>query len=517
MGQMLELDKLFSAHMVLQRNKPIKIWGKCNGKNPVTVSFMGTSVTADIKDQCWKAVLPPKEAARDQEILVMSGEESIRVCDVLVGEVWIAGGQSNMEFYLRYDKDFRQIQDPFCSKDIRFYDVPKVCYHGQEQDFDYSRVGFWRTCTLENLEYYSAVGYYFAIKLWESLKVPVGIIGCNKGGSCTQTWMSKEDLEKHGQEWLEDHEKEKALVDYQAYQESMRTDPRMNMGNPFADPFTEETLFGISAERQSELMRQMASSMGGQPLIHFDNRPGCYYENMLKKISPVTVRGIIWYQGESEVYHPDCYYELFQDMITCWRNLWQEKLPFYCVQLAPFQNWMDCYGIDFPVIRRMQEEAVNNMERVYLVSSSDVGMRYDIHPKEKKPIGCRLGLAALKYEYGKKVQADAPFGTTVYADGSDLYIEFSGDMDTLEVRGQEIQELQLFAEGCEGEQEISFDAGDFKIEGTTLILKNANVGGRRVCRVAFAWKDFYKVNLYGSNGLPARPFNYKVIGNYSVN
>lgn len=510
MGQILEVDSLFSPHMVLQRNKPIKIWGTVKGENPVKVSFMGNTVTAERKDQRWEAVLPPAEAARNQELLITCKEERICIRDVHVGEVWIAGGQSNMEFYMRYDQDFRQGKRPAFNDDIRFYDVPEICYEGQEQDFDYSRMGFWRRCVPEEMEYFSAVGYYFAEKLWEDLQVPVGIIGCNKGGSCTQTWMSREALKAHGQVWLDDYEREIASVNYPAYQEAMRKNPRMNMGDPFADSFAEETLYGIGAKRQRELMEQLASAMEGQPMLHYDNRPGCYYEYMLKKIAGVQARGVIWYQGESEVYHPECYYELFQDMIAFWRSLWQQELPFYCVQLAPFQNWMDSYGTDFPVIRRLQAEAVKQMNRAYLISSSDAGMRYDIHPKEKKPIGYRLGLAALKYEYGKKVQADAPAAAAVYTKNNDLYIDFSGDMETLEVRGEEIQELQLFAEGFEGEQEISFDAGDFNIEGTTLILRNADIGGRRVSRAAFAWKDYYKVNLYGSNGLPAMPFNCKV-------
>ena len=510
MEQILKLDSLFSPHMVLQRRKPVKIWGTCSGKEPVTVSFMGNTVTADIDECRWEAELPPAEAAREQELIVTSGSMSICVPDVCVGEVWIAGGQSNMEFYLKYDQDFRQAKTTESNEDIRFYEVPKACYEGQTEDFDYSKVGFWRTFTPENMDYFSAAGYYFAMKIWQTLNVPVGIIACNKGGSCTPTWMSEEALKVHGQVWIDDYEKEIASVDYPAYQEAMRKDPRMNMGDPFADPVIEEMLFGIGPERQREMMENMASVMSDQPMIHYDNRPACYYEYMLKKIVGTAVRGVIWYQGESEVFHPECYCELFQDMVAFWRELWKEQLPFYCVQLAPFQNWMECYGTDFPVLRGIQEEAVKAMDGVYLVSSSDVGMRYDIHPKEKKPIGERLGLAALKYEYGQPVQADAPTAAAVYARGNDLIIEFSGDMETLEVRGDEVRELQLFADGFDGKQEISFDSKDFKTEGTALILRNANAGGHRVSSVVFAGKDYYKVNLYGSNGLPAKPFRCSV-------
>lgn len=541
MEQRLEIDCLFSSHMVLQREKPIKLWGKCSGKESVTVTFMGNTVTADIEKNTWAAVLPPQEAARNQKLMVRSGEEGIYLSDIHVGEVWIAGGQSNMEFYLRYDADYRAYKaaesaknsencgsteiekcEKYENNDIRFYDVPEICYKGQEEDFDYSEMGIWRTCTNENLNYYSAVGYYFARKLQKELQVPIGIIGCNKGGSCTQTWMSREALKKHGRVWLDAFEEEIRGINYPAYCEAMRKDPHMNMGKPFEDKFTEETLYGIGAERQRELMEKMAEQQAESslPMIHYDNRPGCYYDNMLLKIGGVSTRGVIWYQGESEVFHPECYYEIFQDMIQCWRDLWKEKLPFHCVQLAPFQNWMDCYGIDFPVIRRIQENAVQHMEKVHLVSSSDAGMRYDIHPKKKQPIGYRLALSALKYDYGKAVQADAPRGISVKTVGSDLHIGFAGDMENLKVCGDEIRELQLFAKGFGGqaadgavlteEREVSYDRKDFYIEGTTLVLRNTNVGGKRISRVSFAQKDYYEVNLYGSNGLPAMPFECEI-------
>lgn len=506
MQQKLEINRLFSPHMVLQREKNIKIWGKCNGKEPVIISFMGHEVTAEIERNVWTVFLPPLKAARNQILTVKSGAEEIRITDIHVGEVWLAGGQSNMEFYMRYDADYQEAFAQCQNDDIRFYDVPEICYEGQEQDFDYSRMGFWRTCTQENLEYYSAVGYYFAEKIWRELQVPVGVIGCNKGGSCTQAWMSEDALKEHGEVWLEEFEKEKASVDYTAYRERMRTHPSMNMGNPFADAFTEETLYGIGVERQRELMELSAQAQAELPLIHYDNRPGCYYENMLKTISGAAIRGVIWYQGESEVFHPECYEGIFRDMVECWRKLWEEELPFYCVQLAPFQSWMDCLGVDFPVIRRIQQEAVRSMEKAYLISTSDVGMRYDIHPKKKKPVGQRLALSALKYQYKKDVQADAPVCCLAYTKDNDLYLEFEGDMDTLEVKGEEIRELQLFGQGFDREQELSFDRKDFAVEGRKLILRNVNAGGCRVSRVVFAGRDYYEVNLYGSNGIPAMPF-----------
>jgi len=510
MKQKVMLDRLFTDHMVLQREKPIRLWGKCIGDEPVLVSFMGVTVNADVDGQFWSAILPPVKAARGQILKVSSGETQHTVMDVSVGEVWLAGGQSNMEFYMWYDANYSTVVESCDLSDIRFYDVPKVCYEGQEEDYDYSRMGFWRTCSKENLAYFSAAAYYFALKLSKELQVPVGIIGCNKGGSTVQSWMSKEALVKHGQVWIDEYEAEIAKVDYEAFKKSMRKSAQMDMGNPFDDAVSNKLLFGISAEEQRELMEKAPEEMLQQPVIHYDNRYSCYYDRMLCSIAGVSVRGVIWYQGESEVFHPECFPEIFEDMIECWRTLWKEWLPFYYVQLAPFQSWMACNGSIFPVIRDKQSKAAKKDDRLHMISSSDAGMRYDIHPKNKQPIGNRLALSALKYEYNKQVQADAPMGRRARAIDNDLYIDFEGDMDSLIVKGEKVLELQLFGEGYLKEQELSFDAADFIIKNRTLILRNVNPGGNRVKRIAFAEKDYYEVNLYGSNGLPAMPFSCDV-------
>lgn len=504
MKQSLKMNRLFSDHVVLQRQKPVKIWGTYEGAEKVKVTFMGRIVEAKREGAEWTAILPEMEAVKDQVLSVCAGEEKCIAKHVHVGEVWLAGGQSNMEFYMRYDADYKDTVKTCENDDIRFFDVPEVCYPEQEEDFDYSRMGFWRPCTSEHLEYFSAVGYYFAVKVWNELGVPVGIIGCNKGGSTTQAWMSEAYLNKHGRPWLTDYAAEIEQIDFEAYKKEMRTDPTMNWGNPFADTANEKLLYGIGAEEQSRLFEEFSKLP--VPSVHYDNRPACFYENMLKKIAGVTVRGVIWYQGESEVFHIECYADLFSDMIDCWRELWRDELPFYCVQLAPFQNWMDCYGVDFPELRQIQQEVADKKPGVQLISITDVGMRYDIHPKKKQPVGTRLALSALKYEHNCRLQADAPRASWVRAVKNDLYIDFQGDMDTLYVKGETLQAFKMFGVNMGGEREVSFDAADFRIEGKTLIIKNANMGGNRVCRVVFAGTDYYEVNVYGSHDIPAMPF-----------
>lgn len=508
MGQSLTLNKLFSNDMVLQRQKTVKVWGTYEGAADVEISLMGNTAKAAREGDNWTAMLPAMEAARNQTLLVSAGGEKIEIKNIHVGEVWLAGGQSNMEFYMRYDSDYREIVNQCENDDIRFFDVPEACYPEQIQDFDYSRMGFWRICNKKNLEYFSAAAYAFAARVWMELKIPVGIIGCNKGGSTTQSWMSEEYLAKHGQVWLDESAKEIRRIDYEAYKEQVRQNPEMNWGNPFADANNDKLLYGIGPEEQSKIFEEFSKL--SVPPIHYDNRPACYYDNMLKKVAGAAIRGVIWYQGESEVYHVECYTGIFSDMIDCWRALWGEELPFYCVQLAPFQNWMDCYGTDFPELRQIQMEVAEKKQKVYLTSITDVGMRWDIHPKKKQPVGTRLALLALKHEYNIPLQAEAPKAAAVRAIKNDLHIEFQGDMDTLYVKGDKIQALQMFGSNMRVERELSFDPAYFAIEGKTLIIKNANMGGNRISRVVFAGTDYYEVNVYGSHHIPAMPFSLKV-------
>lgn len=512
---MLKTDRLFSDHMVLQRGKEIKIWGTCTGENsanPIKVSLSEKTVEAH-RDESgkWTAVFPPLEADRGLTLTVENGTDRIEIKDVNIGEVWVAAGQSNMEFYMKYDADCKLEKDHCENPDIRFFDVPEVCYPGQEDEYDYSRMGFWRRCTPENLDYFSAVAYYFAKKISRELDVPVGIIGCNRGGSIAGAWMSREELKAHGQVWLDDYadmqETGKDLDDF-------RKTPMADTGNPFADPINEEILFGITRQKQLEIMAQMPKELQ-EPKPGFNNRPGCLYELMLKQIVPCTVRGILWYQGESDSPHAEAYKEIFRDLIRSWRNLWGEQLPFCCVQLAPFGEWMACDGESFPIIRKAQKEISEEEKGVYLVSSSDVGMQYDIHPKRKWPVGERLALCAQKYVYGMDVCADAPETERAYVQDSQLFMEFKMDGKYLEIKGDKLNALKLIVCNGENTYKLSYREEQIYTKSKTLVIpldtedqmpeqSNGNI------RVEYAQSGYYEVNLYSDAGIPAMPFIFEI-------
>lgn len=180
---MLSAASVFQHGMLLQRSIPVAIWGQADPNTIVMASIQKRTASTSVgKDGYWQLELPPRQASENETLLLTSGDEQLVFTDVAVGEVWLAGGQSNMEFHMRYEKHLQQ-ELPSCENNrLRFYDVPKVSFEGQMAAFDYSQVGKWRKASSIDLEWFSAVGYYFQKELAQVLDVPVGIVGCNWGG-----------------------------------------------------------------------------------------------------------------------------------------------------------------------------------------------------------------------------------------------------------------------------------------------------------------------------------------------
>ncbi len=185
---MLELPMIFGDRMVLQRQKPIEIWGKATPGDDVTAELgyegqaVATAKTAAGEDGTFRLFLPALEVGRDLTLTVVSGGESAAFHDVLIGEVWIAGGQSNMEYFMNFDAE-RETAYTWDEPELRFFDYPEVSFEGELEEYDFSEFGFWRRCRREDLPWWSAVGAWFAKKLHGETGVPVGIVGCNWGGT----------------------------------------------------------------------------------------------------------------------------------------------------------------------------------------------------------------------------------------------------------------------------------------------------------------------------------------------
>ncbi len=504
---MLQLAKIFQSSMVLQQQKAAVIWGTAKAQEEVTVKIQGKSARtyADIKGN-WKIDLPMLEASCQETMVVKSQAESLVLEDIAVGEVWLAGGQSNMEFYFRYEKYAATTRENLPKPNIRFYDVPEVCYTGQIEEFDYSNMSVWRKALPEEIDWFSVVGYYFAEALETSLRVPVGIIGCNWGGTTSSAWMSMESVKRVGKGWYLDYEKILAEKDMEAYWNKQHGNPMNDRGNPMDDPFTKLVLpKTITAEELAANMGNLSEDFDGDfTEVQPQSLPASLYEHMLKPLAPFALRGVIWYQGESD--DVPGRQSLYQDMLTAligdWRALWQEELPFLIVQLPGWEKWLDSVNHDYTAIRRCQEQTVKNVPQAYLCSVSDVGEQFDIHPKDKRTVGGRLALLARGHVYKESIVCDTPQAVSVEIGEKSIGLTFENAAGGLYVKGKELSAMQLFIDG----QEKAF-AYEIQNEKLTLYLDERIQG---TVTVSFAQTEWYLVNLYNQAGLPAIPFLFEV-------
>lgn len=500
---MIKPAMIFGDNMILQRQKPIRIWGSCTDEVIIRGRLGGTELTAKIKDQNWEIVFPQMETCEDIMLEIWSDMEHLTFHNIAVGEVWIAAGQSNMEFYLRYDEG--RSEAPGNSR-VRMFDCPKTAYSGQLKEYDYSEFGFWRMCDERNLDYFSAVAYYFAMSLEKKYHIPIGIIGCTWGGTPACTWMDAKYLEDTpGRVWLDEYQETAANLNMEEYNARYKQTPNYR-GRPFEDPVMEKMMYGMPDEEWGAFLRKMSVSVGEEVPLPIgpksEQRPGGLYENMVRKIAPYTIRGVIWYQGENDEGKAGIYHTVFSKLIQCWRDLWKESFPFLFVQLAPFGYWGS--PEIYPMLRRAQQWVSKQVPDTWMASVMDIGNKFDIHPKKKRPVGERLALLARGHVYGEEILCDAPeYAGAELAEGKiTVYFHHTGDELILE--GNNINALEVLADGRVPEQL------KLNVTGSTLIIRSPAIHTNSCIKIAFAEMGFCKVNLYNQARLPVKPFTAKI-------
>lgn len=520
---MLKTALLFQDHMIIQCGKNVTVWGTAKPAARIHISMQGKVAQAGADgDGNWQAVCGPFEVSFQEEMIIASGTEKITLKDVQVGEVWLAGGQSNMEFHMRYDADM-EMERAACANDaIRFFDYPEVSYVGQIDEADYGKsYGFWRKADSGQLERFSAVGYYFSKDLQKKLGVPVGIIGCNWGGTPACAWMSKEAIiEGGGQVYLDEYEEAVSGLDLKAYDESFRNNPASWKVDQLADQINDWLMSGCTMEEFGAKLAEMgvdmtqvdASAFTPQIGPKYERRPCGLYESMLKPIVPYTIRGVIWYQGETDGdCHPEVYKTLFPTLIRNWRQLWDEELPFLFVQIAPLEQWMACIGEPYTQIRDAQQYTADIVPGTGMAVISDVGMQYNIHPKKKQPVGRRLALLAENKVYGKDVLCEAPVLSEVEVKDGSLILTFENAGEGLyfadkvpygqTVGAHTFGGLQVFQDNCE----LNAEKLTAKAEKNQVIISGEEIRSKVTTEVRIAKKGWYLVNLYNSADIPARP------------
>lgn len=504
---MLQLGIIFQEGMILQRNIPAAIWGTAEPGETVTAEIQSSSQTTTADDNgSWRLTVGPLFASKEETLSITSGSETLLLRQVAVGEVWVAGGQSNMQFWMEFEK-YKTEELPLCKNaDIRFYDVPEVCFDGQLEAFDYSRMGIWRRADPDTLGYFSAVGYYFEKELHQCLNVPVGIIGCNWGGTTSSVWMKQESVKENGPYWWQDYVAKTAGKDMAEYWNRQLKNPINAKGNPLEEAFNQIILPATPGPEELEPFMQ---GMQDYETLFNDlmpqTIPGCLYEHMLKTIAPYSIKGFLWYQGESDddAKPPALYEKMLTALIHDWRELWDNaSLPFLIVQLPGWERWLFSENMNYEIIRKCQEKVTDKTENTFLCSISDAGEQFDIHPKNKKIVGQRLALLARGHVYGETLLCDAPRLAATHREVNRIILTFANAEGGLKLKGENVEALQILKNGLE----IPYRT---ELQGNRLIL-NLELPMKTSVEIKFAQQKWYLVNLYNQTDIPAIPFTAQV-------
>lgn len=507
---MIKLANIFQNGMVLQRRKPIRLWGESDCAQTVSVVLDGRTIAEGIEvDDAFSIELPPQEAAFDVKLSIEGTCDSLTLERVDVGEVWIAGGQSNMEFLMRYDAEgpeqIRAANDPH----LRFYDVGEYTFEGERAKTHKDNCEAWDrwlAYTPANAEYFSAVGTYFALQLREHLGVPVAIVGCNWGGTTASAWTDASYLEADPAlvPYLDEYAEATKDLDMDAYLKAQE-EAQEFLDSPQMVAAMRGAMYGHLGlwdyvKAIPILVKIFGKSVPVGP--RSQNAPGCLYRSMVSQIAGFSSRGVIWYQGESDDQKAEVYGNLLTAMISCWRDAWKDDLPFLFVQLAPFGSWLGNTGEKYPVVRSQQELVSKTVPDAYMASIMDAGMKDDIHPKQKRPVGERLALLARGKVYGEDILCDAPeYAGHNVVDGA-VAIRFAHVGEGLCIKGGALSALDLTVDGRNVK---SFSAS---VTGDTLTVASSKISSGSVVGVSYAQVGYCVANLYNSACLCAKPFRF---------
>jgi sialate O-acetylesterase len=473
----VKLPAIISDHMVLQQGMPVRIWGTADPGETVRVEFQWQTVNVKAAPNGkWSAWLKPLVAAGPLSMTI-AGANTITIKDVLVGEVWLGSGQSNMEFKLQaavnHEEEVAHAGYPM----IHIFQVKRAVMDQPAEDV----AGTWQACSPETIKTFSAVEYFFGRHLQQNLHVPMGLIESDWGGTPAQSWTSHQALESDAALKFVLDEWEKTLANYPAAKQ--KYDAALERWNK---DVAEARAAGKTAPNRPGL----PAGPGHQ------NTPAGLYNGMIAPLTPYAIRGVIWYQGESNAnsdIHAYNYRRLFGAMIEDWRNRWGEgDFPFYFVQLANYQT-----NGRWSVLRESQTETLR-LANTAMAVIIDIGESKDIHPKNKQDVGLRLALAARALTYHQPVEYAGPTFRMATPEGSAVRVYMSHTVGMAARGGGEIKGFEVA--GADGK----YVAAQAKVDGDTLMVWNASVA--EPVAVRYAWADDPVCNLVNQTGLPAGPF-----------
>lgn len=461
----LSMSSLYADYMVLQRDVPLDIHGTANTGEKITVEIDGqkASTTADNQGK-WSVVLSPMQAAEDLTLTITAGKQRKVFSHVAVGEVWLCSGQSNMAFMLCQaesgKEDIAAADDP----QLRLFDMkgrwetydvawPASCLDSLNH-LQYFHETTWQPSTPASASRFSAVGYYYGRMLRQKLGVPVGLI-CNAvGGAPTEAWVDRNSLETSFpnilRSWLQ-------------------------------NDFIQDWVRGRAAKN----LTNDQTKLGRHPY-----EPCYLYESGILPLQQYPIKGVIWYQGESNAHNKDAHAKLFSLLVDGWRQNWNNPdMPFYFVQLSSLNR------PSWPWFRDSQLRLMKEISNTGMAVSSDCGDSLDVHPRHKQPVGERLARWALAKTYGQDITPSGPVFSSVTRQADALIVSFlyADGLQTSDGKAPSCFEI--------AEEDGLFQPATATIEGNTVRLTSPTIK-----HVRYAWQPFTRANLVNADHLPASTF-----------
>lgn len=480
----IELPSFFSDGMVLQQKGKAKVWGWLDGSGSVTVTFAGQVESAKTNEEGrWEVVFKDlKASSQGAELVISDGAERKVIKDVLVGEVWIASGQSNMEWTV--EKALNAKEEIAASADpaLRIFLTRNVATNEQQIDFP----GKWAAASPKTAGKMTAVGYYFARNLRQQLDVPVGIIECSWGGKPIEAFISEEALEKEPEAKYYLDKKRQAVARWNPEKMQAQYDAKVEK-------------WAAEGKKRRKPQPQPAPSVSSR--FH-----STIYNGMIAPIVGYGAKGTIWYQGESNASEKEgpIYGEMLECLVADWRERWDSPLSFYYVQLANFERSRSKKGASefgWIMVQDEMRRALADIEQSGMAVANDIGDAKDIHPKNKQEVGARLARWALGQDYGfKDIVMSGPLFKKAKKKGASYLVSFDHAEGLKARTGTVIRGFEIKAKAGAWVLALA------EIKGAEVVVSATDVA--EPVAVRYAWmENAAEVNLVNAEGLPTSCFS----------
>lgn len=471
-NETLKLAPIFGDRMVLQRHQPIRLWGTAGKGKKIHASLNGREAATQVNGTGrWEILLPPMKAGGPYTLTLQSESQRVVLTDILVGDLWLCSGQSNMEFQMRHAETANEDIPNANHPRIRLYNMKPIMYTHDEvwknevlekvNRLAYFQETEWQPCTPEQVADFSAIAYYFGEKVHRETKVPVGLILNAVGGSPAEAWIDRLTLEHH---------------------------PRLV--SMFPDWYNNDFIHPWCRERAAKNVGHTGENVQRHPY-----HPAYLYEAGIDRLTDLPITGVIWYQGESNEQNVELYEKIFPILVESWRKAWSHVFPFYYVQLSSMAVERETWGH----FRDSQRRLLSVVPNSGMAVSSDLGDSTDVHPRKKKQVGRRLARLALHYTYNQQelLPSGPLFREATFKEGKAVvtfdYAEGLATSDQSAPRSFELAEYPGL-----------FYPAIAEIKGDRVIISSLEVKNPRFVR--YGWSPYSDGNLINREELPASTF-----------